>query len=152
MNRRQLLCFLAIPALIATLGAQTSHTKDAEGLVKEAIAYCDAHGQNAALREFTVATSKFRRFGGELYIMVYDLEGKCLAHGQEPNKVGISALQSKDPDGKEFIKERIARAKASNHGWQDYTYKNPKTGLRQPKTTYFELHNGLLFSAGIYKL
>ncbi len=149
MKSARLLCLLAVPALVSPLGAQTS--QDAVALVKEGIAYYQAHGRAAAMREFTVPTGKFRRFGGEVYMTVYDLNGLCLAHGQEPAKVGVDALNSKDPDGKPFIRERLQIAKAKGKGWQDIQYKDPKTGRPAPKTMYFELHDGLVFAAGVYK-
>ena len=149
MKSIRLLCLLAVPALVSPLGAQTS--QDAVALVKEGIAYYQAHGRATAMREFTVPTGKFRRFGGEVYMTVYDLNGLCLAHGQEPAKVGVDALNSKDPDGKPFIRERIQIAKAKGKGWQDIQYKDPKTGRPAPKTMYFELHDGLVFAAGVYK-
>jgi signal transduction histidine kinase len=151
MNRRRLLHLLAVPALITTLGAQSPKPDDAVAFVKEAVAYYKAQGKVAALREFTMPTGKFRRFGGEFYITVYDLEGKCLAHGQEPTKVGVNALHSKDPGGKEIILERITLAKAKGKGWHDVKYKNPKSGVAEPKAMYFELYEGLVFATGIYK-
>jgi hypothetical protein len=142
---------LAAPALVVTLGAQSPKPEEAVAFLKEAITYYKAQGRVAALREFTLPGGKFRRFGGELYITVYDMDGKCLAHGQEPTKVGIGALHSKDPDGKLIIKDRIDLAKAHGKGWQDVKYKNPKSGLPEPKAMYYELHDGLVFATGIYK-
>ena len=151
MNRRHLLTLLAVPALVTSLGAQTPKAEDAVAFLKEAITYFKTHGQAAALREFTIPSGKFRRFGGELYITVYDQTGHCLAHGQEPAKVGLDALNSKDPDGKLIIKDRIAMAKVHAKGWQDVKYKNPKSGVAEPKAMYYELHDGLVFATGIYK-
>lgn len=150
MHRRHLALLLAAPALVSTLAAQVPK-EEAVTFLKEAIAYYKAHGRAEALREFTLPSGKFRRFGGELYITVYDLNGKCLAHGQEPAKVGVEALNSKDPDGKPFIRERMETAKAKGKGWQDIKYKDPKTGRPAPKAMYFELHDGLVFGTGIYK-
>lgn len=151
MHPSKLIVLLAAPALVSTLGAQTLKHEDAVAFLKEAVTYYQTHGRAAALREFTLPSGKFRRAGGELYITVYDQNGKCLAHGQEPGKVGVDALNSKDPDGKPFIRERIETAKAKGKGWQDIQYKDPKTGRPAPKAMYFELHDGLVFGTGIYK-
>ena len=151
MAVRPTLILLAVPALVSPLAAQAPRTEDAIALVREAVAYTKAHGQTAAMREFTIPSGKFRRFGGELYITVYDLHGKCLAHGQEPAKVGLDALNSKDPDGKLIIKDRIALAKTHGKGWQDVKYKNPKSGVPEPKAMYYELHDGLVYATGLYK-
>ena len=151
MHRSRLMILLATPAFVVSLGAQSPKSEDATTFLKEAIAYYQTHGRMQALREFTIPSGKFRRFGGELYITVYDLNGKCLAHGQEPSKVGIDALHSKDPDGKEIIKDRIALAKAHGKGWQEVKYKNPRSGVAEPKAMCYELHDGLVFATGIYK-
>ncbi|HEY3401108.1 MAG TPA: cache domain-containing protein [Geothrix sp.] len=145
------IALLAVPALVSPLGAQSMKQGEVVAFLKEAIAYYQAHGRAEAMREFTIPSGKFRRMGGELYITVYDLDGKCLAHGQEPTKVGIGALNSKDPDGKLIIKDRIALAKTHGKGWQDVKYKNPKSGTAEPKAMYYELHDGLVFATGIYK-
>ena len=151
MKHRLPLTLLAVPALVTMLGAQPPKSEDAVVFLKEAVTYYQVHGRAAALREFTIPNGKFRRFDDELYVTVYDLNGKCLAHGQEPAKVGVDALNSKDPDGKPFIRERIEIAKAKGKGWQDIQYKDPKTGHPAPKAMYFELHDGLVFAAGVYK-
>jgi signal transduction histidine kinase len=151
MTPRLPLLLLTVPAFVLPLGAQAPTADDAVALIREAVAYTKAHGQAAALREFTIPSGKFRRFGGELYITVYDLNGKCLAHGQEPAKVGVEALHSKDPDGRPFIQERIQVARAKGKGWQDIRYRDPRTGHAAPKAMYFELHDGLVFGTGIYK-
>lgn len=65
--------------------------------------------------------------------------------------MGLNALNSKDPDGKPIIKDRMALAKVHAKGWQDVKYKNPKSGVAEPKAMYYELHDGLVFATGIYK-
>ncbi|HJV49468.1 MAG TPA: cache domain-containing protein [Geothrix sp.] len=139
------------PAALTFLMAQSPKAEDAIAMTREAVAYTKAHGQEAAFKEFTTPSGTFRRFGGELYVTVYDLHGKCLAHGQEPAKVGVDALHSKDGNGKLLIQERIELAKAHGKGWQDVKYKNPHTGKLEPKAMYYELHEGLIYSVGIYK-
>ncbi len=150
MNRR-LLSALLLPALCWTLAAQDATPAEAEALVKEAIAFAKANGKEAAFKEITRVGGRFHKHGGELYVFVYDMDGKVLAHGQGAAKVGVNQFKAKDPDGREFVKERIALAKAKGKGWHDYKYLNPKTGVKEPKTSYIEVWNGCIFGAGIYK-
>lgn len=150
MNRNLALLF-ALPALVSPLGAQDGTPAEAEALVKAAIAYAKAHGKDAAFKEITKRDGPFQKYGGELYVFVYDMDGKVLAHGQGASKVGVNQFKAKDPDGREFVKERIELAKAKGKGWHDYKYVNPKTGVKEPKTSYIEVWNGCIFGSGIYK-
>jgi signal transduction histidine kinase len=151
MTSRTARLIFAAPILASALAAQPPKSEEAVAFLKEAVAYYKAHGRAEALREFTLPSGKFRRLGGELYITVYDQTGKCLAHGQEPAKVGLDALHSKDPDGKLIIQERITLARVHGKGWQEVKYRNPKSGVAEPKAMYYELHEGLVFATGIYK-
>jgi len=150
MNRHLALLF-ALPVLACPLAAQDATPAEAEALVKEAIAYAKANGKEAAFKEITKQGGRFQKYGGELYVFVYDLDGKVLAHGQGAGKVGVNQFKAKDPDGREFVKERIELAKAKGKGWHDYKYMNPKTGVKEPKTSYIEVWNGCIFGSGIYK-
>lgn len=142
---------LLLPALCLSLSAQDAAPAEVEALVKEAIAYAKAQGKEAAFKEITRAGGRFHKYGGELYVFVYDLDGKVLAHGQGAAKVGVNQMKAKDPDGVAFVEERVRLAKAKGRGWHDYKYLNPKTGQKEPKTSYIEVWEGLIFGAGIYK-
>jgi cytochrome c len=140
-----------ISALCVSLAAQEATPKEVETLVKEAIAFAKANGKDAAFKEITKPSGQFRRNGGELYVFVYDMNGTVLAHGQGASKVGVNQLKAVDPDGVAFVQERIALAKSKGKGWHDYKYMNPKDGKKEPKTSYIEVWEGLIFGAGIYK-
>lgn len=142
---------LLLPVLCLGLAAQEASPAEVEALVKEAIAYAKAHGREAAFKEITRAGGRFHKYGGELYVFVYDLEGKVVAHGQGASKVGVNQMKAKDPDGVAFVEERVRLARAKGRGWHDYKYLNPKTGQKEPKTSYIEVWEDLIFGAGIYK-
>jgi signal transduction histidine kinase len=142
----------ALASAIAVFGwAQDATPVETEALVKEAIAFAKASGKDAAIKEITKPGGKFHRHGGALYVFVYDMDGKVVAHGQGPSKVGVNQFNAKDPDGKEFVKERIQLAKGKGKGWHDYKFRNPVTNKMESKTSYIEVWNGLIFGAGIYK-
>jgi cytochrome c len=150
MNR-SLAALLLSPAFILTVSAQDAAPAEAEALVKEAIAFAKANGKEAAFKEITKAGGKLHRHGGELYVFVYDMDGKVLAHGQGASRIGINQYKAKDPDGREFIVERINLAKTKGKGWHDYKFPNPTTKKVEAKTSYIEVWDGLIFGSGIYK-
>ena len=140
-----------LSALCLSLAAQAITPAETTALVKEAIAYAKASGKEAAFKEITKIGGRFHKHAGELYVFVYDMDGKVVAHGQGASKVGVNQANAKDPEGREYIKERLALAKSKGKGWHDYIYQNPVTQKREPKTSYIEVHENLIFGAGIYK-
>ena len=131
--------------------AQDATASEAEALVKSAVAFAKTSGKEAAFKEITRQGGRFHKHGGELYVFVYDLSGKVRAHGQGSSKVGINQVNAKDPDGRDFVRDRIQLATTKGRGWHDYKYRNPATGRLEDKTSYIELWEGLIFGAGIYK-
>lgn len=88
----------------------------------------------------------------DLYVVVYDLNGKCLAHGQNPKfLVGKDLIGMKDPDGKAYVKERVELAKTKSQFWQDYKFSNPLTKKIEPKSMYMERMGNFLVGCGVYK-
>jgi cytochrome c len=128
---------------------QADEKAEAEAMVKAAIAFAKEKGKEAALKEISNPKGQFRK--GELYVFVYDLEGKVLAHGGDVRRVGSNQLNGKDPDGRFYVKERIELAKTKGKGWQDYKFMNPVDNKIEAKTSYIELHEGMIFGCGVYK-
>jgi len=141
---KSLFTLLFVTSLFANI-ALADPKSDAEGIVKEAIKFSKENGKEKALA--AINSGKFTR--GELYVMVYDMEGKCLAHGTKPARVGQNMMGDKDPAGKEFIKERVEIGKKGK-GWQSYKFQNPTTKKLEDKETYNEAADGVIFSAGAY--
>jgi len=118
-------------------------------VVKKAVAYYKANGKDKALAEFNNKDGQFAK--GEDYVDVHDLSGVCLAHPTSPEVVGTSRLEQKDLNGKYWIKDIIEETKkGTTSGWTGYVRKNPVSGRMQDKLAYWELHDGLIFKAGLY--
>jgi len=83
--------------------------------------------------------------------VVYDLNGKVLAHGQNEKQVGKELIGMKDADGKEFVKERVDLAKSKGKFWQDYKFTDPVTKKILPKSMYCEKVEETAVCAGVYK-
>lgn len=105
--------------------------------------------RDKAFAEITGKNEKW--IEGDLYPVVYDLQGKVLAHGQNAKQVGKDLIDLKDPDGKLFVKERVDLANSKGKFWQDYKFTDPITKKILPKQMYCEKLNSMVVCAGIYK-
>ncbi|WP_047396420.1 cache domain-containing protein [Chitinibacter sp. ZOR0017] len=122
--------------------------KEAEAMVVKAVAAIKVN-KAKTLEEITNKDSKW--VVGDLYPVVYDLQGKVLAHGQNAKQVGKDLLELKDPDGKLFVKERVELANSKGKFWQDYKFTDPVTKKILPKQMYCEKLDAMVVCAGIYK-
>jgi cytochrome c len=131
--------------------AQTANNADAaaaQNMVTKGATALRAQGWHA-LVEMTAPRKTF--VDRDLYLTVYDLDGKCKAHGQNAKQVAKNLINIKDPDGKLYIKERVEMAKTQSSFWQEYKYTNPVTKMVQSKQAYCEKVDSLLICGGIYK-
>jgi signal transduction histidine kinase len=87
----------------------------------------------------------------DLYPVVYDMSGKCLAHGQNEKSVGKDLIEFEDADGKLFVKERVELAKSKGKFWQEYKFKDPITKDVLSKSAYCEKTGEDIVCAGVYK-
>lgn len=122
---------------------------EAEAMVKKAIALAKAKGKDAAFAEINNRNGQFTK--GDLYVFVYDTNGKVAAHGQNLKMIGKELIDMKDADGKEFVKERVEIAKTRGNGWQDYKFTNPLTKQIEQKRAYVERYEDFIFGCGVYK-
>ena len=141
--------FMLTVGMNAVLAADAGTKDEAVAMVKKAIEYIKANGAEKAYGEFSNPKGQF--VDRDLYITVYDMSGKCLAHGANAKQVGRDLIDNKDVDGKEFVKERIEMMKKQPSGWQDFKYRNPTTNQIEPKSMYIERFNDIIVACGIYK-
>jgi len=87
-------------------------------LVKKGFRYLKMHGITQSIEEFTSKAKRDFRFG-DLFLFIYDTKGKVIAHGGNPDLLGKNHFDLTDDDGKYFVREMIAKAKAGG-GWMDY--------------------------------
>lgn len=146
-------CVAALTALAfvsgSAIAAEYGTAKEAEALVQKAVAHIKSAGAETAYADFT--GKKAGWVDRDLYVLVYDLNGKVLAHGQNPKQVGKELIGFKDADGKEFVKERVELAKSKGKFWQDYKFTDPETKKILPKSTYCEKLDNTAVCVGIYK-
>ena len=141
---------LALAAFIAGAFAAEKVTKDeAVAMVKKAVEAIKAEGADAVYVEIDDPAGKF--VDRDLYIVVYGLDGTVLAHGANKNRVGTNQIADKDPDGKEFVKERVELAKQQPSFWQSYKFMNPVTRTVEPKQMYCERLEETVVCGGVYE-
>lgn len=155
MNFGNLNSFLA--AVAATLlvggsaGAADSATKDeAIAMVKKAVAFIGEQGSDKAYAEFSKKGGKFT--DRDLYVVVYQLDGKVLAHGSNEKFIGKDLIDAQDVDGKPYVRERTELARKQASFWQDYKFVNPVSKKIEPKQMYCERVNETAVCGGVYKL
>ena len=126
-------------------------TKDeAVAMVKKAVAFIGAQGVDKAYPEITKKGGQFT--DRDLYVVVYGLDGKVLAHGANEKLIGKDLLDVQDVDGKYFVKERTELARKQADFWQDYKFVNPQSKKIEPKQMYCQRLAETAVCGGVYKL
>lgn len=145
---------MAVAALLAGAGVagagEFATKEEAVAMVKKASAMIQADGVDKAYAEITNKQGRFT--DRDLYVVVYGLDGKVLAHGGNQKLVGKEMLDAQDVDGKYFVKERVELARAKGTFWQDYKFMNPVSKKIEPKQMYCEKLGETAVCAGVYKL
>lgn len=142
-----LACGLGFAALAHS--AEFGSPREAEALVAKAVQFIKSAGPERAYADFTGKAPGW--IDRDLYVVVYSLDGKALAHGQNAKQVGKDLIDLMDADGKEFIKERVKLARDKGRFWQDYKFTDPVSKKVLPKSTYCERLAETAVCVGIYK-
>jgi cytochrome c len=134
----------------STASAAVDATKDdAVAMVKKGVAFIKAHGVEKGYAE--ISNKKGQFIDRDLYLVVYGLDGKCLAHGANEKQIGRDLIELTDIDGKPFVKERVAMVKAKPAGaWQEYKFSNPVSKKIEPKVMYCEKLGETAVCGGVY--
>ena len=130
--------------------ADGANKDEAVAMVKKAVTFIKGQGAEKAYAEFTGKAANF--IDRDLYVVVYQLDGKVLAHGSNAKFVGKDLIDAQDVDGKLYVKERVELAAKQLSFWQDYKFVNPVTKKVEPKQMYCEKVENTAVCAGIYKL
>jgi cytochrome c len=139
---------VAFLSLHSNAKEQFASKKEAEAMVGKTVAALKAN-RTKTLDEITAKDSKY--VDRDLYATVYDMTGKVMAHGANNKMVGKDLIELKDPDGKEFVKERVELAKSKGKFWQEYKFTDPESKKVLPKEAYCEKVDDLVVCAGVYK-
>lgn len=141
------LCVLTFAS--AAFAAEKGTADEAMSMVKKGVQLVKTNGKEKAFAEFSDPHGQFVK--GDLYVMVYDMEGINKAHGSNPKLVGKNLIDIKDANGVFIVKNFIEVAKGKGHGWVDYKWPNSTTKAVEMKSTYVEKVDDILIGVGIYK-
>lgn len=148
------LLVLGVSAMLAVTGSaaagEGAGKDDAIAMVKKAVTFIKEQGADKAYSEFTGKAAGF--VDRDLYVVVYQLDGKVLAHGSNAKFVGKDLMDAQDVDGKLYVKERVEMAAKQPSFWQDYKFVNPVSKKVEPKQMYCEKVDNTAVCAGIYKI
>jgi len=148
---RPLAALLAGTVIVSGAASATEWTTkdEAQALVKKAVAFIEEQGPDKAYAEISNKAGSF--IDRDLYIVVYRLDGKVLAHGANQKLIGMDLSDAQDVDGKFFVKERIELARKQPAFWQDYKFVNPVSKKVEPKQMYCERLEDTAVCGGVYK-
>jgi len=133
----------------AAMAADGANKDDAIAMVKKAVAFIKEQGPEKAYAAFTNKDAQF--IDRDVYVVVYQFDGKVLAHGSNAKFVGKDMIDAQDVDGKLFVKERVEMAAKQPSFWQDYKFVNPVDKKVEPKQMYCERLDNTAVCSGIYK-
>lgn len=142
-------------ALLVALGAAaaranepctTATLESAKALAERAAGFLQAQGPETAFPRFMNPAGGFVE--GDLYVFVFDLEGRLRASGAWPDTVG-ARIGIDDAGG---IYTRMRRtALDSGKGWVEYSWYNPCTRKLEPKASYILRVGNFIVGVGAYK-
>jgi signal transduction histidine kinase len=140
---------VALPAFAQDKSKGTA--AEAQAMVQKAIAHIKKAGRDQAFADFS--SKKAPWVDRDLYVVVYDLKGKVLAHGANEKMIGRDVIDLRDTDGKHFVRERVEMMSKSPDakGWQDYKFMNPVSKQIEPKSMFIQRYEDLIVGCGIYK-
>jgi cytochrome c len=151
--------FTALAAVLALMVGMPAAAQDkskgtaaeATAMVDKAIAHIKKVGREKAFADFS--SKKAPWVDRDLYVVVYDMKGKVLAHGSNEKMIGKDVIDLRDNDGKYFVKERVEMMSKGPEakGWQDYKFMNPVSRAIEPKQMYLQRYEDVIVGCGIYK-
>jgi hypothetical protein len=148
---RRHFCLLASSAfaLPALASEERASPAEARALLAKAVTHLKSAGKDKSFADFMTKPGPW--VDRDLYITVFDLAGKTLAHGANPRLVGKDNINMQDANGKYHIKERLEIAKAKGKGQQEFAFLNPMTKQIEAKVMFFETVGDVVVACGSYK-
>jgi methyl-accepting chemotaxis protein len=133
---------------VALFKLQQGTAEEALDLVQRAVAHRRHLSKEAFLRDVTDATNGF--LDRDMYVFVLDENGRYLAFGGNPAKVGTRVQDIAGIDGQGLLDSIIGQADYEP-GWVEYDIANPTTGKVQAKMSFVQKVDGLYVGCGVYK-
>lgn len=138
---------LAAGSARATAPCPTATLDSARALAERAAGLLAAQGAEAAFPRFMNPAGGF--VDGDLYVFVFDLDGRLRASGAWPETVG--ARIGIDDTGGIYARMRRLALEAGK-GWVEYAWYNPCTRTLEPKASYIVRVGDFIVGVGAYKM
>ena len=131
------------------LGSEVGTAEEAKALVKKGLAFATENGL-ASLIEDVNKLNKGQFVYKDLYLGIYSDEGFVTAHGANRHFIGSDAINTKDQDGKLFIRDMIAIGMERGAGGLKYKFAHPVTQEIKTKAVYVEKFDNMVVTCGCY--
>ena len=143
-----LLLALAAAPVRAAERCPTATLDAARALAERAAGYLAASGPDIALPRFMKPDGGF--VAGDLYVFVFDLDGRLRASGGWPDTVGARIGFDDGAGGGIYTRMRRLALEAGK-GWIEYSWYNPCTRKMEPKASYIVRVGDFIVGVGAYK-
>jgi hypothetical protein len=126
--------------------------EEARAMVERAVEFLNGHGRDALCADVNkLSAGQFVE--RDLYIMVLNIDDyKFVAHGLNPRVLGADIRNSKNIEGKYYMRELVDKGKHEGQGWVEYKWNHPVTNEVIDKATYVQRVGDLVIACGAYKL
>ena len=121
--------------LVGTAVANERGTKeDAIAMTNAAAEHVKKVGAEQAFKDFTEDKANWVK--KDQYVMAYNHDGVCVAHGANAKLVGKNLISLKDSNGLELVRAMTNVSMGKGTGWVDYDWAHPQTKKVESKSTY----------------
>ncbi len=127
---------------------QQGTADEALALVQRAIAFRQQSGRDGFLRGLTDPAQGFH--DRDMYVFALDRDGRYVAFGGNPAKVGTRVQDIPGIDGQGLLDAIVTQAE-HEPGWVEYDITNPATGAVQTKMSYVQQVDDVYVGCGVYK-
>jgi methyl-accepting chemotaxis protein len=127
---------------------QQGSPDEAAALVRRAVAHRRSGSKDSFLRDLTDPSKGFH--DRDMYVFALDAQGRYLAFGGNPAKVGTRVQDIAGIDGEGLLQTIMAQADYEP-GWVEYDITNPTTGIVQTKMSFVSAVDDLYVGCGVYK-
>jgi len=151
MNRLISFCVAVVMSLGwgGAIAAEHASPKDAEAMLVTAVEKLKVDGADKAFAAFNDQNGSF--IAKELYVFVFDINGRYRASGFNPKLSGRDAYDLRDADGKYLVREMIDIAKSSGAGTVNYVWYNPYDQKLERKHSLVRRVGDFIVGVGYYE-
>ncbi len=133
------------------LGAREfGNSEEAVAMVRAGVEFIGSQGRDALVAEVN-KMGRSRFVDRDLYLSAYSVDGRVAAHGASRRFWNADWTRFRGGDGKLFVADMVAIARARGNGWIDYKWVHPVSKVSMVKTAYFEECGDLVVACGFFR-